>query len=99
MDVDKGLTFTVNGLTGAGVGMRGGGTLDFTGTNTFTGTPYYDGVDDGPGEGTENDTTATGIVNFMAGSTTTQVGLRVRSATVNVAGTLNVGGTYTSSRC
>jgi fibronectin-binding autotransporter adhesin len=96
VDVDQGLTFTVNGLTGAGVGMRGGGTLDFEGTNTFTGTPYYDGVDDGPNEGTETDTTATGIVNFMAGSTTTQVGLRVRSATLNVAGTLNVGGTYTS---
>lgn len=96
VDVDQGLTFTVNGLTGGGVGMRGGGTLDFTGTNTFTGTPYYDGVDDGPGEGTETDTTATGVVNFEAGSNTTQKGLRIRSATVNVAGTLNVGGTYTS---
>ncbi len=96
VDVDQGQTFTANGLSGAGIGMRGGGTLDFEGTNTFTGTPYFDGVDDGPGEGTESDTTATGVVNFEAGSTTTQVGLRVRSATVNVYGTLNVGGAYTS---
>jgi autotransporter-associated beta strand protein len=98
VNVDQGLTFTVNGLTGGGIGMRGGGTLDFTGTNTFTGTPYYDGVDDGPesGQGTETDTTATGIVNFEAGSTTSQKGLRIRSATVNVMGLLNVGGTYTS---
>ena len=96
VDVDKGLTFTVNVLSGDGVGMRGGGTLNFTGTNTFTGTPYYDGVDDGPGEGTESDTSATGVVNFEAGSNTTQGGLRIRSATVNVAGALNVGGAYTS---
>lgn len=96
VDVDQGLTFTVNGLSGGGVGMRGGGTLNFTGTNTFTGTPYYDGVDDGPGEGTETDTTATGVVNFEAGSSTSQKGLRIRSATVNIAGALDVSGSYTS---
>jgi fibronectin-binding autotransporter adhesin len=95
VDVDQGLTFTVNGLSGGGVGMRGGGTLDFTGTNVFSGTMYFDGVASGVGA-TQIDTTATGIVNYMAGSTTTQKGLRVRSATVNVAGTVNVGGIFTS---
>lgn len=91
VDVDQGETFTVNGLSGGGVGMRGGGTLNYEGTNTFTGTPYFDGV--GPGQ---TDTTATGVVNYTAGSTTNQPGFRVRSATVNITGTANVGGSFTS---
>jgi autotransporter-associated beta strand protein len=80
LTLDPGQVFNVNGLTGGGVGTRGTGTINFDGTNTFTGTPYFDG----------------GVANFNAGSTTTQVGLRLRRATANVAGTLNVGGTYTS---
>jgi autotransporter-associated beta strand protein len=92
LDLDSGVTFTVNGLSGAGVGQRGLGTLNFQGTNTFTGTPFYDGGLDPSnlvnGRG--------GTINFQAGSTTSQHGLRIRSATVNIAGTLNVGSSFTS---
>jgi autotransporter-associated beta strand protein len=74
VDIDPGLTFTVNGLSGGGVGERGTGTLNFVGTNNFTGNPYFDN----------------GTINFVAGSTTAVNSLGLRSPVVNIDGTLNI---------
>ena len=42
LNLDNTQTFTVNGLNGTAIGTRGTGTINFNGTNVFTGRPFYD---------------------------------------------------------
>ena len=43
LDLDATQTFVVNNLNGTAIGTRGAGTINFNGTNVFTGTPFFDG--------------------------------------------------------
>ena len=42
VDIDAGATFNASSLYGISLGSRGTGTLNFNGTNVFSGTPFFD---------------------------------------------------------
>lgn len=80
LNLDASQTFTVNNLSGQAIGTRGTGTINFTGTNAFTGVPFFDG-------GTAN---VTGTTSFGA------IRLRNAVFNVNNGGTVNTTGSFTN---
>ena len=72
LNLDAGQTFTVNNLSGNSIGTRGTGTINFNGTNTFTGTPFYDA----------------GVVNINGSTTFGSIRLRSSVLNVNDGATL-----------
>ena len=80
VNLDAGQVFTVNNFTGTSIGTRGSGTINFTGTNAFTGIPFFDG----------------GTVSFAAGSTTALGAIRLRSPVANIAGAVTLTNSYNS---
>ena len=80
LDLDAGVTFTVNGLAGGGVGTRGLGTINFNGTNAFTGINYYDN----------------GVVNINGATSMQAIRLRSSTLNVNSGAALTVAGAYIS---
>lgn len=80
LDLDAGQVFTVNNITGNAIGTRGTGTINFTGTNTFTGVPFFDG----------------GAANINGNTTVGAFRLRNATMTVASGVTLTTTNSYTS---
>ena len=76
VDIDAGKVFNASGLYGVALGSRGTGTLNFNGTNVFSGTPFFDA-------GTVNVNGSTTFGSFRIRSAAVDIGSGATVTTTN----------------